>query len=137
MSVSTLLKKLHFKHAANYKLVNGKLKCSRFPEWKGKLALRCNKVYCFTTGNDLKEKIRYVGETVQPTRPFQYHNNKVMKTVRAGLQKIRGKREAKVWILQDFKRIKVKLLGYPFVIGRLGMEGLLVENFSPDWNRKR
>jgi hypothetical protein len=131
-----LLNELGFERAATYcKPPGKKLKCEREAKWKGSKTKAGEKVYCFTVRN----KVRYVGEIIQPARMFQYHYNNVMKEVREGLQKATGKNGDKVavWVFQDFGKRKLTLAKKSLKIGRLGLEGLLIDNFQPLWNSKK
>ncbi|HEY5297927.1 MAG TPA: hypothetical protein VIK59_08370 [Verrucomicrobiae bacterium] len=139
MEILDLLKALGFKRAANYvKTADGKIQCQRNHEWKGKKATRGAKVYCLIEICGSIKKVLYVGETIQAARMFQYRSNKAMAKVYKELsKKPKSNCKVEVWVCIDFENVHLALAKHPLTIGRLGLEGILIEHFDPDWNRKK
>lgn len=96
------------------------------------------KTYLLVEGRNGLAKVLYVGETKTAARMFQYHNNRVMGKVRAGLRKsVQAGRAVEVWVCPKFQSHRVRFAGTTFRIRRIGLEGILIDHFHPPWNRKK
>jgi hypothetical protein len=134
----TALKQLGFFHAATYRQNDSGQFCSHTDAWPLRKLLRGEKVYVLTVIEKKTEILKYVGETTQKARPFQYLKNDIMKNVKGGIRDILVQGgEVKVWLCNDFSGLKAAVDSLTFRIGRHALEALLIETFSPTWNRRK
>ena len=128
-----MLRALGFRESASYSKKAGRVRCAVMKRHGAG-----EKTYLLTTASGGKIQVLYVGETKTAGRMYQYHNNRVMRTVRAGLRRtVRSGGKVDVWVCRNFGRKSIVLAKGKFSIGRLGLEGILIDHFHPPWNRKK
>jgi hypothetical protein len=128
-----VLRKAGFHLSGNYLQEGGKIRCRIWCRYASG-----EKTYLLVESRNGTAKVLYVGETKTAARMFQYHNNRVMGKVRAGLRKrIRAGGTVGVWVCPKFQAHRVRFAGTTFRIRRMGLEGILIDHFHPPWNRKK
>ena len=130
---NVVLKKAGFRLSGRYLKSGQKIRCEICRRYSAG-----EKTYLLVQANSAHSNVLYVGETRTASRMFQYHNNRVMGKVRAGLRKrIRAGGQVEVWVCSKFQAHRVRFAGTHFRIRRIGLEGMLIDHFHPPWNRKK
>jgi len=130
---NAVLKKAGFRLSGRYLKSGRKIRCEIWRRYSPG-----EKTYLLVQAKSALSNVLYVGETRTASRMFQYHNNRVMGKVRAGLRKrIRAGGQVEVWVCSKFQAHRVRFAGTHFRIRRIGLEGMLIDHFHPPWNRKK